>query len=129
MRAFSFIHASDTHLDEESIPRFRRLREITEERGVDFVLIMGDLIRDALRVSEGTARERFELFRKEKSDFRVPVWVVPGNHENCGIERDRSVVSSDRPTTRSTTEASTSSRSTPSTSKTSGTTRTSTRSR
>jgi len=97
VRAFSFIHASDTHLDEESLPRFRRLREITEERGVDFVLITGDLIRDALRVPEETARERFELFRKEKNDFPVPVWVVPGNHENFGIERERSGVSENNP--------------------------------
>ena len=97
VRAFSFIHASDTHLDEESLPRFRRLREITEERGVDFVLITGDLIKDALRVPEETARERFELFRKEKSDFPVPVWVVPGNHENFGIERELSGVSEDNP--------------------------------
>ena len=67
MRAFSFIHASDTHLDEESVPRFWRLREITEERGVDFVLMTGDLIRDALRGSEETARERFELFRPSGS--------------------------------------------------------------
>ena len=95
--AFSFIHASDTHLDEESLPRFRRLRALTEERGVDFVLITGDLIRDALRVPEATARERYELFRKERDAFPVPLWVVPGNHENFGIERDQSGVSEDNP--------------------------------
>lgn len=96
-RDFSFIHASDTHLDEESLPRIRLLREITHERGVDFVLITGDLIRDALRVPESTARERFELFVQEKDAFGVPVWVVPGNHENFGIERDLSGVSLDHP--------------------------------
>lgn len=96
-REFSFIHASDTHLDAESLPRIRRLREITEQRGVDFVLITGDLIRDALRVPESTARERYDLFREERDQFPVPVWVVPGNHENFGIERDLSGVSADHP--------------------------------
>ncbi len=94
---FTFLHASDTHLDEESLPRFRRLRALCVERGVAFVLLTGDLVRDALRVDEATARERFELFRKEKEAFPVPVWVVPGNHENFGIERHLSGVSPDHP--------------------------------
>ena len=94
---FSFIHASDTHLDEESLPRMRLLRELTEARGVDFVIITGDLVRDALRVPAETALERYELFRKEKDAFPVPVWVVPGNHENFGIERHLSGVSEEHP--------------------------------
>ncbi len=95
--SFSFLHASDTHVDAESLPRMQRLRELATARGVDFVLITGDLIRDALRVPEETARERFELFRKEKEAFPVPVWVVPGNHENFGIERHKSGVAEDHP--------------------------------
>jgi Icc-related predicted phosphoesterase len=95
--SFSFLHGSDTHVDAESLPRMRRLREIATEQGVDFVIITGDLIRDALRVPEETARERYELFRKEKEAFPVPVWVVPGNHENFGIERHKSGVSEDHP--------------------------------
>jgi Calcineurin-like phosphoesterase len=94
---FSFVHASDTHLDEESLPRFHRLREIVAERGAAFVLITGDLVRDSLRVPEETARARFELFRKEKDAFPVPVWVVPGNHENFGIERQKSGVPATHP--------------------------------
>lgn len=95
--SFTFIHASDTHLDEESLPRMRMLRELSEARDVDFVIITGDLIRDALRVSEETALERFDLFRKEKDAFPMPVWVVPGNHENFGIERHLSGVSGENP--------------------------------
>jgi len=95
--SFTFLHASDTHIDAESLPRMQRLREIATARGVDFVLITGDLVRDALRVPEETARERFELFRKEKDAFPVPVWVVPGNHEIFGIERHKSGVSEDHP--------------------------------
>jgi hypothetical protein len=95
--SFSFLHASDTHIDAESLPRMQRLREIAAARGVDFVLITGDLVRDALRVPEETARERFELFRKEKEAFPVPVWVVPGNHEIFGIERHKSGIAEDHP--------------------------------
>jgi Icc-related predicted phosphoesterase len=95
--SFRFLHASDTHLDAESLPRMRRLRDIAAESKVDFLLITGDLVRDALRVPEEVARERFELFRKEKEAFAVPVWVVPGNHEIFGIERHKSGVSQDHP--------------------------------
>ncbi|HEY7818495.1 MAG TPA: metallophosphoesterase [Vicinamibacteria bacterium] len=95
--SFSFLHASDTHVDAESLPRMQRLREIATERGVDFVIITGDLVRDALRVSEKVARERFDLFKKEKDAFPMPVWVVPGNHEIFGIERHKSGVAEDHP--------------------------------
>ncbi len=95
--SFSFLHASDTHLDAESLPRMQRLREIATERRVDFVIITGDLVRDALRVSEAIARERFDLFKKEKDAFPMPVWVVPGNHEIFGIERHKSGIAEDHP--------------------------------
>ncbi len=75
----------------------RRVREIATERGVDFVLITGDLVRDALRVSEAVARERYDLFKKEKEAFPMPVWVVPGNHEIFGIERHKSGIAEDHP--------------------------------
>lgn len=94
---FRFLHASDTHLDEESLPRFRKMREIAEARGVAFVIITGDLIRDALRVPAETATERYRLLRKEVDAFPVPVWLAPGNHENFGIERHLSGVPEDHP--------------------------------
>ena len=94
---FVFLHASDTHLDEESLPRFQLLKELAVARGAAFVIVTGDLIRDALRVPEETARARFELFRREKDAFPVPLWVVPGNHEIFGIERHLSGVSENHP--------------------------------
>jgi hypothetical protein len=97
VQSFRFLHASDTHVDEESLPRIRRLREIATERAVDFVIITGDLVRDALRVPEAAARARYELFRKEKEAFPMPVWVAPGNHEIFGIERHQSGVSENHP--------------------------------
>jgi 3',5'-cyclic AMP phosphodiesterase CpdA len=62
-----------------------------------FVLISGDLVRDALRVSEAEARGYYDLLMKELSEYRMPVYTVPGNHENFGIERHLSLVSRQHP--------------------------------
>ena len=91
--AFRFIHASDIHLSEETLPRMRRLREIVESQRPAFVLITGDLVYDALRVDEVEASSYYELFLREIEAFPVPVWTVPGNHEIFGIERHLSLVS------------------------------------
>ncbi|MGH9795911.1 MAG: metallophosphoesterase [Candidatus Acidiferrales bacterium] len=94
---FTFIHASDTHLQASSLPRIRRLREIVERERPAFVLITGDLVRDALRVPEAEARSYYEMFMAEIARFSVPVWTVPGNHEIFGIERQLSGVSKEHP--------------------------------
>jgi hypothetical protein len=95
--AFSFIHASDTHVSARTIGRLQKLRHMVETRRPDFVLITGDLVRDALRVGEEEARGYFDLYTQEISRFPVPVWSVPGNHENFGIERHLSLVSPTHP--------------------------------
>ena len=61
------------------------------------MLITGDLVRDALRVREEEARGYYDMFVAELGDFTVPVWPVPGNHENFGIERHLSLVSPEHP--------------------------------
>jgi hypothetical protein len=94
---FTFIHASDTHLSAASLPRMRLLRALVEQTKPAFVLITGDLVRDALRVGEAEARGYYEMLVAELRQFPVPVWTVPGNHENFGIERHRSLVSPDHP--------------------------------
>ena len=94
---FSFIHASDTHVSPQSVNRLRQMRDIVATRRPDFVLVTGDLVRDALRVSEAEARGYYDLYVNEIAQFSVPVWSVPGNHENFGIERHLSLVSSAHP--------------------------------
>jgi 3',5'-cyclic AMP phosphodiesterase CpdA len=94
---FTFIHASDTHVSAESVARLQRLRAIVEERKPDFVIVTGDLVRDALRVGEAEASGYYDLYTQETARFPVPVWSVPGNHENFGIERHRSLVSPKHP--------------------------------
>ena len=95
--SFTFLHASDTHLSEASLPRTHKLRALVEKQQPDFVLITGDLIRDALRVGEKEARGQYELLAKELAAFPVPVFAVPGNHDLFGIERASSLVGRDHP--------------------------------
>jgi hypothetical protein len=92
-----FIHASDTHIQPSAVPRFDRLRAIVDSVSPAFVLITGDLIRDALRVNEAEATGYYELFGREVAKIRTPVWTVPGNHELFGIERHLSLVSRSHP--------------------------------
>jgi hypothetical protein len=94
---FTFIHASDTHVSKASVARVQQLRGIAEARRPEFVLVTGDLVRDALRVGEEEARGYYDLYTEETGRFTVPVWSVPGNHENFGIERHLSLVSSSHP--------------------------------
>jgi predicted MPP superfamily phosphohydrolase len=94
---FTFVHASDTHLSAKSLPRMQRLREKVNALRPDFVLITGDLVRDALRVPEAEARGYYEMFVAERARFETPVFTVPGNHEIFGIERHQSLVSTQHP--------------------------------
>jgi predicted MPP superfamily phosphohydrolase len=94
---FAFIHASDTHVDATSLPRMVRFREMADSLNVAFVLITGDLIRDALRVNEATASEYYRMFVQEVEKFKSPVYAGVGNHELFGVERDKSLVSMEHP--------------------------------
>ena len=85
-RTFSFVYASDTHIAPASLPQTRRFRAIVDSVRPDFVLVAGDLVKDALRVSESEARGYYELVAREFAAFAAPMHLVPGNHENFGIE-------------------------------------------
>jgi len=94
---FTFVHASDTHISAASLARTQRLRALVDSIKPSFVIITGDLVRDALRVSEAEATGYYQLFVQEASQFKVPLWTAPGNHENFGIERSKSGVSASNP--------------------------------
>lgn len=94
---FIFIHASDTHISPASVSRTRRLKALVDSIKPAFVLITGDLTRDALRVPEAEASSYYELFEQETKTFSAPLWTVPGNHEIFGIERHLSLVSPKHP--------------------------------
>jgi predicted MPP superfamily phosphohydrolase len=93
----TFVHASDTHLSPASLSRTERLRAVVDSLHPDFLIITGDLVRDALRVPESVATSYYDLFSKQKALFKTPVFTIPGNHENFGIERDSSHVSKSNP--------------------------------
>jgi hypothetical protein len=95
--SFTFIHASDPHVSAQSLARLQRLHGIGEKVQPAFVLMTGDLVRDALRVGEDEARGYYDLYTAEIKKFSVAVWSVPGNHENFGIERHLSLVSAKHP--------------------------------
>ncbi|HKW46425.1 MAG TPA: metallophosphoesterase [Gemmatimonadaceae bacterium] len=97
VRQFSFVHASDTHISPASVERTKRLGALVDSLSPAFLIVTGDLVRDALRVGEPEATSYYELFAQETSAFHTPMWTVPGNHENFGIERDKSHVSATNP--------------------------------
>jgi Icc protein len=94
---FTFIHASDTHIADASLARMQKLKALTDSIKPAFVLVTGDLIKDALRVDEAESRRLYEMYVREVTKFSVPVWNVPGNHEIFGIERQSSLVSEKNP--------------------------------
>ena len=94
---FLFVHASDTHISPASLSRTERLRALVDSIKPAFVIITGDLVRDALRVGEQEATGYYEMFNAQAARFKRPLWTIPGNHENFGIERKLSGVSADHP--------------------------------
>lgn len=94
---FTFVHASDTHLSEQSLPRLQKLKSMVDSLKPAFMIVTGDLIKDALRVPEKEATMLYEMYVREIGKFPVPVWNVPGNHELFGIERHKSLVSEHHP--------------------------------
>ena len=89
-RTFTFVHASDSHIAPENVERFRHFRQLTDSLKASFVLMGGDLIRDAMSQTEARARSYFDLFVAESRAFRTPMWTVPGNHDHYGIIPSRS---------------------------------------
>ncbi len=94
---FTFALASDTHIAPQSAARTRRLGAIVDSAAPAFLLITGDLVRDALRVGEAEATGYYRLFAEETGRFKTPTFTVPGNHEVFGIERHLSLVPTTHP--------------------------------
>lgn len=94
---FTFVHASDTHISDKSIDRMDKFRALLDSIHPDFVLVTGDLVKDALRVPEKEASALYEMYKSETGKISPPVWNAPGNHEIFGIERELSKVSRENP--------------------------------
>jgi hypothetical protein len=96
-RTFSFVHASDPHIEPNNVDRTRRFRQLVDSIRPDFTVITGDLIRDAMSQQEPLARSYFDLFDAETRGFATPIWTVPGNHDHFGVIRSRSHVAETHP--------------------------------
>lgn len=94
---FTFAHASDTHIAPASVARTQRLGTLVDSLAPGLLLITGDLVRDALRVSEEEASGYYRLFEETTRAFATRFFTVPGNHEIFGVERARSLVSPSHP--------------------------------
>lgn len=94
---FVFIHASDTHISNSSIGRMQKLKNKIDSVKPNFVIVTGDLVKDALRVPEKEALGYYTLYKQETEKIQTPVWNIPGNHELFGIERHLSLVGKDNP--------------------------------
>jgi hypothetical protein len=94
---FVFIHASDTHISDNSIGRMQKLKNKIDTVRPDFVIVTGDLVKDALRVPEKEALSYYTLYKQQTEKIQTPVWNIPGNHEIFGIERHLSLVSKNNP--------------------------------
>jgi hypothetical protein len=94
---FTFALASDTHIAPASVARTRRLGALVDSLAPALLLITGDLVRDALRVTEAEASGYYRLFEETTRVFATPFFTVPGNHEIFGVERARSLVSPAHP--------------------------------
>jgi len=94
---FTFAHASDTHISTPSVNRTQRLRTLVDSMRPAFVLIAGDLVKDALRVPEAEVTSYYHLFMQELGYFVTPAFTGPGNHENFGIEQTLSHVDASNP--------------------------------
>lgn len=95
--SFTFLHASDPHTSADSVSRLRAAGALAGTHRADFVLMTGDLVRDAIRVGEAEAAGYYAMYAAEIAKFPAQVWSVPGNHENFGIERHQSLVSPKHP--------------------------------
>lgn len=92
-----FAHLSDTHVDAGNAGRTRDAFALAHERGAEFALVSGDLVRDALRVGEAEARAQFGVYAAETARAGLTVRSVIGNHDVFGIEREKSHVAETDP--------------------------------
>ena len=71
---FKFIHASDTHVSDMSLDRMNKFKAVVDSIKPDFILVTGDLVKDALSVPESEASSLFELY---KNEIQVLLFAIP----------------------------------------------------
>jgi serine/threonine-protein phosphatase CPPED1 len=78
-KPFVFIHAADPELGKPDVKstaeRFALLAQRANALGADFVVVAGDLMHDP-------TDEQLKAFQDCLAQFKVPVKLVPGNHDD-----------------------------------------------
>lgn len=86
--AFTFIMAGDPQIGgwvsvEETKAHFIELARQANAMKPAFVLVVGDLVND------GPNEKELAAFEEALKEFRVPVKLIPGNHDNLATYRQR----------------------------------------
>jgi len=90
---FSFVYLPDIHLQPDSavLASFRQLAGQVNRLRPDFVLTGGDMIYTAKNVDDKKAEKLFDLMDTEFRQFKMPVYLTMGNHENVGITAESGI--------------------------------------
>ena len=85
--SFRFAFFTDIHLQpEKNAPEgFRKAIDSVNNLGVDFVILGGDNIRDALGQNYERTELQFNLLDSMLKFFNMPVYITMGNHEIFGL--------------------------------------------
>ena len=84
---FVFVQMTDIHLDTavENLAFFEQAIEEVNEITPAFVVITGDLVYGADTATVSEAREWYDAYSSVSSDFDIPAYNAPGNHDVVGI--------------------------------------------
>jgi 3',5'-cyclic-AMP phosphodiesterase len=90
---FSFAFLTDIHLEPErhAIQGFQMAIDEVNKRNPDFVLTGGDLVFDALSVSESRADSLFNLYIESIRSFKPQFYNTIGNHDLFGVYRESGI--------------------------------------
>lgn len=85
--AFSFVFMTDAHLEYkgEALKYFGQAIDTVNKMKPDFVIVGGDLVRDANNVRETYTDSLYNLYLSEIKKFDMPVHNTIGNHEITGL--------------------------------------------
>ncbi|GAH05169.1 unnamed protein product, partial [marine sediment metagenome] len=86
-KQFTFVQITDIHLDavgEHRIFFEKAIREINKINPA-FVIVTGDLLLEAERVTISQAKEWYDIYSGLISNFNIPIFNMVGNHDVVGI--------------------------------------------
>lgn len=84
--SFSFVHFTDPHIQPErgAMDGMKQCLHMVNELEPDFAINGGDLIMDALHVSEERAKLEWDCAAECLAELKVPAYHVIGNHDIGG---------------------------------------------